>query len=215
MARVAVPYRQDEKVPPYLTAVRAVGLEPVPMRTTGTPSLKGLDGLLLTGGTDVDPARYGQAPARETDEPDDERDVFELAILERALDAELPVFAICRGMQLLNVALGGTLVQHVTGHRLIGGGTHRVLVKPESALAAVVGGTEIIVNSRHHQVLDRLGQGLVVTGTAPDGVIEAVWRPGRPVVFGVQWHPEDRVAESASDRSLFDAFAAACGVAVP
>ena len=213
MARIAVPYREEHKVPPYLAAVRAVGLEPVPMRPAASASIRGMDGLLLTGGTDVDPARYGQAPNRETDEPDDERDEYELAMLERALDAELPVFAICRGMQLLNVALGGTLVQHVTGHRLIGGGTHPAHVRPDSALAPITGANEITINSRHHQVVDRLGEGLVVCASAPDGVIEAVARPGRPMVLAVQWHPEDRVNESASDRSLFEAFAAACGVA--
>lgn len=213
MARIAVPYRLEEKAPPYVAAVRAVGLEPVPMRPGSPPSIRGIDGLLLTGGTDIDPARYGQAPLRETDQPDDERDEFEIGLLERALDAELPVFAICRGMQLLNVALGGTLVQHVTGHKLLSGGTHRVHVKPESALAPMVGGTEITVNSRHHQVVDRLGTGLIPCAAAPDGVIEAIWRPGNHLVFGVQWHPEDRIAESASDRGLFEAFAAACGVA--
>jgi putative glutamine amidotransferase len=171
-----------------------------------------MDGLLLTGGTDVDPARYGQAPHRETDEPDDGRDEFELALLARALDAELPVFAICRGMQLLNVGLGGTLVQHVIGHRLVGGGTHPAHVKADSPLAAITGSPQITINSRHHQVLDRLGAGLVVCANAPDGAIEAVFRPGPSMVLAVQWHPEDRVAESASDRSLFEAFAAACAV---
>lgn len=210
---MAVPYRFEEKVQPYLVALRAAGVEPVAMHCSERAVLPDLEGLLLMGGTDVNPARYGQPPAPDTDKPDEQRDDFEFAILQQALDSDLPVFAICRGVQLLNVFFGGTLLQHVAGHRLLDGGTHAVHVVEGAPLEEIVSAREIVVNSRHHQALDRVADGFVVCGKSPDGLIEAVVRPGSPMVLGVQWHPEDRIAESATDRSLFEAFAAACGVA--
>lgn len=210
MVRVAVPYRDDKKVQPYLAALRAAGAEPVPLHCTGQASMMDYEGLLLMGGTDVNPSRYGQEPAPETDAPDDERDEFEIGLLQSALGGKLPVLAICRGVQVLNVVLGGTLIQHVTGHRMLDGGTHTVQVGTGTPLEDIVGEPEIVVNSRHHQALGRVGDGLAVCGMSHDGLVEAVCRPRGSLVLGVQWHPEDRIAESASDRSLFEAFAAAC-----
>lgn len=145
-----------------------------------------VDGLVLTGGTDVDPARYG-APVRATTPPlDPARDEVELALLEAALRHDLPVLAIFRGLQLVNVGRGGTLHAHLTEHPT--GGRHEVRTEPGSTLHALHGATTG-VNSLHHQSVDRLGRDLVVTARAPDGVVEGVELQGARLL-GVQWHPE-------------------------
>ena len=120
------------------------------------------------------------------------------------------MLAICRGHQVLNVALGGTLVQHIEDHRFV---HHAVELAPDSLLAAVVGHGAPIGHSVHHQAIDRLGAGLVVTGRADDGTIEAIELPGRWVV-GIQWHPEDTAADDPDQQRLFDAFVAACRLPV-
>jgi putative glutamine amidotransferase len=131
-----------------------------------------------------------------------------MALLRDALERDLPVLAICRGMQLLNVALGGTLVQHIEGHRCPGQAVvHRIWVAPETRLAAILGPGEYEVNSHHHQCLGRVAEGLVVVGRSPDDVVEAVDLPGKHFVVGVQWHPEDR----REDWKLFAAFREAMG----
>ena len=146
-----------------------------------------VDALVLTGGTDVDPALYGEEP-HPTVRVDRARDDRELALLAAVLDRELPVLAICRGLQLLNVLLGGTLHQHLPAHPVGADGVHEVRFAAGSRLRAVYG-PRCPVNSLHHQSVATPGAGLACVGHAPDGVVEAVELTGRPVV-GVQWHPE-------------------------
>jgi gamma-glutamyl-gamma-aminobutyrate hydrolase PuuD len=159
-----------------------------------------IDALVLTGGPDVSPERYGAGAHERTDRPRTERDAWELALLRAALDADLPVLAVCRGAQLLNVACGGTLHQHLpdvagadpSAHRPELGtfGTVPVKVSPGSRLAAIVG-DEVKASCHHHQAIDRLGDGLIVTARAADETIEAVeLDDGDRFVVGVQWHPE-------------------------
>ncbi|MGW0205129.1 gamma-glutamyl-gamma-aminobutyrate hydrolase family protein [Streptomyces sp. NPDC003233] len=151
-----------------------------------------LDGLVIAGGPDVDPARYGAEREPRTGPPALARDAWELALIEAALDAGTPVLGICRGMQLLNVALGGTLVQHLEGHAEVVGvfGGHPVKPVPGSLYAGIVP-EETTVPTYHHQAVDRLGAGLVPSAYAADGTVEAVELPAdRGWVLGVQWHPE-------------------------
>ncbi len=214
-ARIGVLYRNEGKLAPYVAAVSLVGLEAVPVAPGQAVDASGFDGLLLTGGTDVDPALYGQLRHPATQEADRARDEFELRVLGAALRVDVPVFAICRGMQVLNVAMGGSLIQDLPDsgvrHRSEPGVVtlHGVETGQHGVVSAVFGKGIAQVNSRHHQAVDRPGEGIVVTARAADGVIEACEMPGRRFVVGVQWHPEDRVAESAQDRALFEAFAQA------
>jgi gamma-glutamyl-gamma-aminobutyrate hydrolase PuuD len=174
--------------------------------------LDGVHGLLLSGGADVDPARYGGPPHPRTGAPRPDRDAWELALLETALERDLPVLAVCRGMQLLNVALGGELVQHLPDelgsarHQPRAGehGRHLVELEPGSPLAGIVG-TRTEVATYHHQAVGTLGKGLAACGWAEDGVVEAVALSDRSWVFGVQWHPE-----AYAGHELFAAFVAAC-----
>ncbi|MBE0607929.1 MAG: gamma-glutamyl-gamma-aminobutyrate hydrolase family protein, partial [Dehalococcoidia bacterium] len=146
------------------------------------------------------------------------RDTLEFAAIEAAERLGMPVLAICRGMQVLNVALGGSLVQDIPSmvegalaHSVQEprhGQAHGVEVESGSRLAGIVGGTRVEVNSRHHQAIDRLGEGLVVTGKAPDGIIETVEAPGQRFVVGVQWHPEDMAGHPGIGESANRLFAA-------
>ena len=150
-----------------------------------------LDGVLLTGGADIDPGQYGHHPDGNGGY-ENERDAFELDLLAAALDADLPVLGVCRGLQILNVHLGGTLHQHVPSHSRydtpIDQTVHSVRLEPGSCVFGLYGATAE-VNSLHHQAVDTLGHGLVVTGRADDGTIEAIELAERQVV-AVQWHPE-------------------------
>ncbi|MFF4589497.1 gamma-glutamyl-gamma-aminobutyrate hydrolase family protein [Streptomyces sp. NPDC001388] len=151
-----------------------------------------LDGLVVAGGPDVEPVRYGAEPDPRTGPPARERDAWELALIDAALAAGVPLLGICRGMQLLNVALGGTLVQHLDGHAEVAGvfGRHPVKPVPGTRYAAAVP-EESSVPTYHHQAVDRLGRGLVPSAYAADGTVEAVELPSaRGWVLGVQWHPE-------------------------
>ncbi|WP_046726709.1 gamma-glutamyl-gamma-aminobutyrate hydrolase family protein [Streptomyces humi] len=152
-----------------------------------------LDGLVIAGGPDVEPVRYGAEPGPRTGRPDRPRDAWELALIDAALAARLPLLGICRGMQLLNVALGGTLVQHIDGHAETPGvfGHHPVKPVPGTLYAGAVP-EETSVPTFHHQAVDRLGTGLVASALATDdGTVEAVELPAeRGWVLGVQWHPE-------------------------
>ncbi len=191
---------------PYESALKEAGIE----FDRNPASLDSLDGLLLAGGTDVDPKHYGQARDPETNEPDDGRDEREMQLLREALAADLPVLAICRGMQLFNVVCRGTLIQHLPSsdrhkQKLL----HEIRVASNTHLAQIIGAGNHEVNSRHHQAVHHLGRGLIVSAVAEDGVIEGIEKPGATFAIGVQWHPEDRIAVSAADRKLFEAFAQA------
>ncbi|MER5266489.1 gamma-glutamyl-gamma-aminobutyrate hydrolase family protein [Actinosynnema sp. NPDC002837] len=190
------------------SVVRAAG-NPVllpPVGTWDADSAAFLDGLVLAGGADVDPARYGRPRDPRTGPARPERDEVELSLARAALELDLPLLAVCRGMQVLNVALGGTLVQHVDGHNPAPGVFEHtgVAVAPGSALAGIVG-LATTVFCHHHQALDVLGDGLRVVASAPDGTVEAVELPGARFVLGVQSHPE---ADTEDDR-LFAALVGA------
>jgi putative glutamine amidotransferase len=150
-----------------------------------------LDGVVVAGGPDVEPARYGAERSPRTGPPAAERDAWELALIEAALASDTPLLGICRGMQLLNVALGGTLVQHIDGHVKDVGvfGHHDATPVPGSLYAGVVPETSA-VPTYHHQAVDRLGEGLLPSAHAADGTVEAIELPGPGWVLGVQWHPE-------------------------
>ncbi|MFF5026596.1 gamma-glutamyl-gamma-aminobutyrate hydrolase family protein [Streptomyces collinus] len=151
-----------------------------------------LDGLVIAGGPDVDPGRYGAERSPRTGPPAPERDAWELALIDAALAARVPLLGICRGMQLLNVALGGTLVQHLDGHAELVGvfGGHPVTPVPGTLYAGIVP-EELMVPTYHHQAVERLGARLVPSAHAADGTVEAVELPAAEGwVLGVQWHPE-------------------------
>ncbi|MSO44570.1 MAG: gamma-glutamyl-gamma-aminobutyrate hydrolase family protein [Thermoleophilia bacterium] len=165
------------------------------------PVLDTANGLILTGGTDVEATRYGRNPHAEAEEPDSARDQFELALVAEAIARDMPFLGICRGMQLLNIAFGGTLTQHLpespsadTHCRTMGtfaGNDHLVHLTPGSLAARVAGEHAHVVPSHHHQAVDRLGDGIVLTGHADgDDVIEAIEMPACAFALGVQWHPE-------------------------
>lgn len=206
----------------YLESLRRAGafaavLGPEPLDDAGAAAMIGrFDGLVLTGGIDVDPARYGAERAPQTYGCDDLTDAFEVALVGAALDAGCPVLAICRGIQVLNVALGGTLDQHITdwpgieAHGLPnGGGGADVCVEIVAGthLAEALGG-RATGRCHHHQAIDRLGRDLRVSATALDGIIEGIERVGRPWVVGVQWHPEDSADRDPQQQALFDRFIA-------
>jgi putative glutamine amidotransferase len=172
--------------------------------------LDGLDGLIVTGGRDVDPSRYGQRSEPLTDEPDTLRDQTEIILLESAINMNLPFLGICRGAQLLNVARGGSLIQHlpdVVGtekYQISKGVFNPVAVKvsKDSKLAGIVGEEVSNAMMYHHQAVDQLGDGLVVTAVSEDGVVEALEFAGNKFGVAVQWHPE----QDLEDLRIFQAF---------
>jgi putative glutamine amidotransferase len=206
----------------YVQAVMHAGgvpvlIPPVPSEEALPAILGILDGLLLAGGADLDPVLYGEAPLPEMGTPEPQRDATELAITRWALDKSLPVLGICRGMQLLNVACGGSLYQDLPtqrpsafDHEQRGQArthiAHDVSTETGSLLASVLGEPRVGVNSFHHQAVKRIGQGLRVTGVAEDGIIEAVEIPDLPFVLAVQYHPEELEGDDAASRRLFLAF---------
>ena len=207
MIRVALPFGSrtpESKHNPYRQALAAADIQPVENVTT----LDGLDGLLLAGGSDVDPSLYGAPRHLETGKTDPNRDRLETALLREALERDLPVLAICRGLQLLNAALGGTLIQHIEGHRCPDQqDVHRITITSGSRLKSILEVDDYGVNSRHHQCVDRVASGLVVVARAQDEVVEVVEAlelPGKRFVLAVQWHPEDRT--DGPDAKLFEAF---------
>ncbi len=205
MKRVVVPYRDHTRIAPYADALRVVGIEPVlvtPDQDSGW--VGGPTGLLLTGGTDVDPALYGQTSGPKSEVPDRERDALEQRLLTEALKADLPVLAICRGLQLFNVTHpGGTLVQDMDGHKLPRHATHHAEIYQGTRLAQIFGPGVHVVNSRHHQAVAQVGEGLVISAKSPDGVIEGLERPDLRFAVAVQWHPEDQMPQQSR---LFEAF---------
>jgi putative glutamine amidotransferase len=206
----------------YIRAVQEAGGIPVLITPHFTPEVQAalwqrLDGLVLTGGGDIAPGRFGEARHPTVDEVSPARDELEIDLTRRAVADAVPLFAICRGIQVLNVALGGTLVQdlpsewpnalshsqtaprHQPTHavKVMGEGTH---------LGRLLGTLELDVNSMHHQAIKQLGEGLREVAWAPDGVVEGVEMPGDdPFVLGVQWHPEELVAHDQAARNLFTA----------
>lgn len=191
-----------------LRSIDRAGGEPVILYPASSEGAAGqvrrVDAVVLPGGSDIDPAVYGQDPHEEYSPADYEgQDAFELGIIEACLGQDVPLLAICRGLQLLNVHCGGTLVQHLepgqVRHR---GEVHGVRIEPGSLLAEAVGVLKAEGSSYHHQAIGTLGVGLRITARAEDGVVEALELPGAEVL-AVQWHPEDLSASSATDRALF------------
>jgi putative glutamine amidotransferase len=208
--RAGVTFSNRAKLEPYEKALRSVGIEPVLLDPESDETIDSLDGLLLTGGTDVNSKLYNQERHPASDAPHDTRDATEMKLLGAALERDLPVLAICRGLQLLNVAHGGTLDQHIDGHRLPGvAEAHSIDVTPEAALARIIGAGTHVVNSRHHQAVDRVGRGLRVSARSADGRVEGIERPDRTFVLAVQWHPEDLLDSHPAARKFFLAFAEA------
>ena len=206
----------------YARSVLAAGGVPLIVSPLVGPSyaaraLDGLDALLLTGGEDLHPAWYGAEPSPHLYPPSRERDLFELALFAAARQRELPILGICRGIQLVNVALGGTLFQDLPSerpgpvHHDPGGAresrSHAVRLAEGSRAAQALGTTQLSVNSFHHQAVDRLAGGLVASGWSEDGLVEAVESAaGTPWLLAVQWHPEEMYADrTAPERGLFRA----------
>jgi putative glutamine amidotransferase len=220
-------YGVNERYP--IAIVQATGFLPVLIPAIGAKAnvcaiLDNIHGLLLTGSpSNVHPSYYGAEPSHPDILHDPERDATTLPLIREAVRRDLPILAICRGIQELNVALGGTLHQRV--HELPGrlnhrspkdspdgpyGPAHSVTLSPGGLLASLAGTTEVMVNSLHSQGIDRLAPGLFVEAIAPDGQIEAVSVPKARFALGVQWHPEYRVLESPLSSAIFRLFAKAC-----
>ncbi|HSA55779.1 MAG TPA: gamma-glutamyl-gamma-aminobutyrate hydrolase family protein [Gemmatimonadaceae bacterium] len=213
----------------YVHAVEQAGLLPLvapPLADArlARAILSGVDGLVLSGGEDVSPHHYGAPPRERTDHAHDRRDLWEIALVAEARRRAIPTFAICRGLQVANVALGGSLVQDLPSewegaivHDAPGRASrvHEVRIEGGSYLAEVIGRPCVRANSLHHQAIATLAPGLRVTARAPDGVIEAVeWTGAEWWMLGVQWHPEELVGTPEPwDRALFAAFADACAAA--
>lgn len=204
---------------PYVRRVEEAGglplLLPISDPAWACDYLALVDGLLLIGGDDVDPALYGAAPHPRLGEVDRARDEFEIALARAAARSKLPTFGICRGLQVMNVALGGTLLQDVTDQvpgALTHGGAyddvHGIAVAAGTRLARVLAEADVRVNSHHHQAIDRAVTTKPGAARSPDGVAEAAEISDLPFFLGVQWHPE-RMAESASTRRLFAGFVGA------
>lgn len=215
----------------YLRAIEAAGGIPVvipPLHLSAIePLLDRLAGICLSGGPDLDPATYGAKPDAHLGPTEPDLDHFELAIASAADQRGLPLLAICRGTQALNIVRGGTLEQHIPDrtagsppieHRQRNPGnepSHHVRIEPGSCLAATIDADELEVNSFHHQAIDRLGRGLVATAWAEDATIEAVEDVTRPFLIGVQWHAE-LLTERLEEAKLFRSFvSAAAGSRVP
>ncbi len=181
-----------------------------------------LDGLLLPGGEDLDPTHYGESRHQRCGPADLERDEVELTITRWAMDDRKPLLAICRGAQVLNVALGGSLYQDIQALAPVAEKhdwkpdyprdllSHTVAVTPHTRLAHIVGAASVPVNSLHHQAIRRVAPGLTVAACAPDQIVEAVEAEGHPFAIGVQWHPEELASEDVRAQRLFDALVDAC-----
>ncbi len=214
-------------LPDYVESVRRAGGEPRvldPQQDQPATVAGEVHGLLLTGGVDVDPARYGAERHQTVTAVEPERDAFEFALLHAAREAKLPVFGICRGLQVMNVAFGGTLVQDIEAEEA--GMLPHTVPTPPCAIAhevwiskgsrlwtlmqeKMVDADTCSVNSRHHQAIKHLAAGFEVTATAPDGVIEAIECPDATFCLGVQWHPEN-FWRTGEFRPLFEGFIEAC-----
>ena len=208
----------------YVDAVRRAGGVPLVLPAVEgeiPEALEAIQGLILSGGGDIDPSHYGGTPHRSNYGISLERDGFELALAGAAsARPELPVLCICRGMQVLNVALGGDLVAHIPDHygedvlhrhperRPV---EHPVHIEPSSRVGRILGTPELSVRSWHHQAVGRIGRGLRAVAWAPDGVVEAVEAADHPFTLAVQWHPEVRALADARQLRLFEALVEAAG----
>ena len=207
---------------PYIEALQRAGaqdaiLSPVAIEDAGgTEVLARFDGLLLLGGGDLDPVEYRQEPRDEVYSVIAHRDRFEIALVRAAIELGVPTLAICRGHQVLNVARGGTLDQHITGRDGVldhgkpgvegGASVHGLALEPGSRLAAAMGTTRASCSSHHHQAVDAVGDGLRITARAPDGIVEGIELTGDVWIVGAQWHPEDTAAGDPTQQRLFDTF---------
>ncbi|HXJ49399.1 MAG TPA: gamma-glutamyl-gamma-aminobutyrate hydrolase family protein [Candidatus Acidoferrum sp.] len=204
------PRRGMEYYAPYRRAVAAAGAEPVDL-VPGTKSLPPVDGLLLPGGWDVDPSFYGESPDEKVVETDKQLDETELAMFHQARERELPVLGICRGQQVINVAMGGSLVQHLEGHEVRAHGrshlAHSIDVDPASELGRAAGAHKIRVNSFHHQAIRTLAEGLQQTARGDDGTVEGV-ESDDGLIVAVQCHPEELTTDLPWARNLFERFVA-------
>jgi len=212
----------------YVEAIRRAGGEPhVIEPATGSPSgvLETIDGLLLTGGADVDPAHYGETRHPSVEDAEPGRDAFEIALARLAAERDVPVLGLCRGAQVLNVAFGGSLVQDIptqtpgdVAHAVSDTPitwAHEVWVSKGSRLwqalqERLTEDDSCKVNSRHHQAVGRVADGFEASATSPDGLVEAIERPASRFCVGVQWHPEN-FWRTGEFRCLFEAFVEACG----
>ena len=221
MALIAI--AQNRRMSDYMESVRRAGGEPIEVAAGGEAPehiLARVDGIMLTGGGDVDPMLYGETPHATFQAAEGDRDQFEMALTRAAIAANIPFLAICRGMQLLNVAMGGTLIQDIPSQ--VPGAlehslpeprahvAHEVWVAKGSRLSALLAdhmedGETCHVNSRHHQSVATAAPGFEITATSPDGVIEAMEKPGAAFCIGVQWHPEN-FWRTGEFRSLFEGF---------
>ncbi len=206
----------------YIDAIQQAGGHPLPLPFFDEDgdlarALAGMDGLLLTGGGDLDPALYGASLHPETKVAAARRLRFDMRLARLALAGDMPVLGICMGIQLLNVAAGGTLVQHIPDlgremlrHRRhdVEGGVHEARVVAGSRLEAIVGSGTLEVNSTHHQAVDCVAPGFRIVARAPDGVVEGMERPGDRMLVAVQWHPE-RLTGRSAHAALFRALVAA------
>lgn len=206
----------------YVRAVEESGGVPLLIPPLADPASRTairakLDGLLLTGGGDIDPRHYGAARIPECGEIEAERDEDELDTARWALDQEVPILGVCRGMQILNVLRGGTLYQDITTQRPDSPRhdhtqhprtwrAHEITVNPASRLAGILGATRQIVNSLHHQAVDRIGEGIEIVAWSEDGIAEAMEIPGPPFAIAVQYHPEELFPDDEPSRRLFAAF---------
>ena len=225
---ISCPFDQTEKryfIPEaYVEAVIAAGGMPVMLPGAGSlakaaPYFRGIKGLVLAGGADIDPKHYNEEPQPMLGEITPDRDRFEMMLVETAVRKNIPVFGICRGMQVLNIACGGTVIQHIPSsiqrplkHFQAAPRwypTHKVQVEKSSLLGSIIKTGVIRVNSFHHQAVREVAPGFVVSAFSKDGVIEAIENPRHKFMLGVQWHPECMVEKSEKTRALFDAFMSA------
>jgi putative glutamine amidotransferase len=208
----------------YVLAARRAGIRPLAvMESDPDAALDVLDsvhGLMLLGGGDLYPETYGAERHSKVYGVDADRDAVEIVLIRAAIQRSLPVLAICRGIQVLNVAFGGTLIQHLPDlpglgqHGVPGGGgtvMHDVKVSPGTRLAKATGVEVLSCSSHHHQAVDALGDGLAVTARSDDGVIEGLEHEGPGWTLAVQWHPEDTASDDPAQQALFDALAERAG----
>lgn len=209
----------------YFDAVMAAGGLPVMLASTVDKDLirsylKNIDGLLLSGGIDIDPINYSKDNSEIPGNFNSERDIFEIEILKEASEKNLPILGICRGCQLINVASGGTLIQDIyefdsncyphKPEQMRSHLAHSIKLKDNSILSRTTDQKEIMVNSIHHQAVDQIGSDLNVTGISDDGIIESIENAKKEFLIGVQWHPEEIINETNSAFKLFKEFIKAC-----